>query len=291
VTAPLADVAGFTTDEPVAVKLNDGHVVTARVAASAMTVPTTGPAVATATAPAVTPIVMGDVASVGPATKSQPWHGEVTLGGLVTTGNTQTQQVNATAEAIKRWEEERLTLKGQYLFGRQKDRDTGTSNTTTDSWLASGKYDHFLSKKLYLYGLMRVEHDAIADLNLRVAPSVGVGYQWHESARWNFNTEAGLGWTFEDYDTGDSREYVNARLAYHYDRKLVDNVRFAHNLEYLPSLEDVGQFIVNADVGLRADLTKRMFTDFKIQWTYNSDPAPGAFENDVRYLASLGWRF
>jgi hypothetical protein len=66
---------------------------------------------------------------------------------------------------------------------------------------------------------------------------------------------------------------------------------FIHNFEYLPDLEDVGRFVINADAGLHADISKKMFTEFKVQWTHNSRPAPGAVEDDLRYLASLGWHF
>jgi putative salt-induced outer membrane protein YdiY len=86
-------------------------------------------------------------------------------------------------------------------------------------------------------------------------------------------------------------EYVSARLAYHYDRKLLDNVAFIHNFEYLPDLEDVSQFVINADAGLRVDISKSMFSEFKAQWTHNSMPPAGTLQNDFRYLASVGWHF
>lgn len=284
ITVPLKDVASFTTDAPIKATLSNGSVIKAPVTTVATTEPS-APSVASRT------VAMSDISKVAPATLAQPWTGDVLVGATIQTGNTHAAQVNASADAVRRWEESRLTLEGQYLFGRQRDKSTGDENTTSDYAEAHAKYDYFLTKKFYLYGMIQGQHDGVADLVIRISPNVGVGYQWHESPIWNFSTDAGLGWTYEEYSPGGSDEYVSARLAYHYDRKLTSNLSFVHNLEYLPSLEDVNRFIINADAGLRADISKAMFTEFKVQWNYNNDPPKGTGNNDLRYLASLGWHF
>ena len=107
----------------------------------------------------------------------------------------------------------------------------------------------------------------------------------------NFNTEAGIAWVYEDYAVGGSDNHVAARLAYHFDRKFNEKVTFLHNLEYLPSLEDLSDFNVNADAGVRATLTKTMFTQLKVEWRYDATPAPDAAKNDVRYTLGVGWTF
>src|SRR4030095_3884259 len=111
---------------------------------------------------------------------------------------------------------------------RQKASDRGKT-TTADNWFAAGKYDHFFSEKFYGFGALRVEHDTIADLDIRVTPSAGVGYQWIEPPDLNSNTEAGLAWVYEDYATGGSDDHFAARLAYHFDKKFNDKVAFLHN--------------------------------------------------------------
>ncbi|HEY1686531.1 MAG TPA: DUF481 domain-containing protein [Tepidisphaeraceae bacterium] len=282
ITVPLSDVASFTTDAPVKATLSSGDVVKAPL--TTMETPATTPA-------DMQSIPREKIAKLEPATLAAPWTGSVLVGATVQTGNTRTAQVNASANAVRRWENSRLTLEGQYIYGRAHDRNTDQDTTTSDYAEASAKYDYFLSKKFYLYGLMQAQHDEVADLVIRLTPSAGVGYQWHESPKWNFSTEAGLGWTYEDYSPGGVDEYVAGRLAYHFDHKLGKNMAFIHNVEYLPDLEDPGQFVLNADAGVHADISKTMFTEFKVQLTHNSAPPPSAEKNDVRYLASFGWHF
>ena len=53
----------------------------------------------------------------------------------------------------------------------------------------------------------------------------------------------------------------------------------------------LGDFNLNADLGLRAQLTEKMFGEFKVEWRHDASPAPGADENDLRYTIGVGWKF
>jgi putative salt-induced outer membrane protein YdiY len=225
---------------------------------------------------------------------AQKWTGAILANGNLARGNTHSLNVGVAADASLRRDDEtyddRFSLGAGYNFGKQRGGD-GTDVTSTDNFFGLGKYDKFLSDKLYAYGLFRVDHDRIAALNYRLSPGVGVGYQWFESADFNLSTEAGLSYVYEDYITGGSEDRVALRLAYHVDKKLNDKVRVFHNLEWLPGITDPGDYNLNADAGIRSKLTENMFSELKIQYQRDSTPAPGALKNDVRFLLGVGWSF
>lgn len=154
-----------------------------------------------------------------------------------------------------------------------------------------GKYDKFWTQKFYSYATARLEHDRIALLYYRVTPGVGVGYQWYESPGFNFNTEAGVSYVHEEFDNDGSNDFIALRLAYHIDKKLNEKVGLFHNLEYLPAFEDPGDYLLNTDAGIRADVTKNFFSEFKVEWKRDSTPAPGALQNDTRFVLGVGWSF
>lgn len=285
VTVDLANVKTFSTDAPVEIGLQDGSVLNQRAQAADEpgTIRTEGGAAAPQTLPLAT---VKDINKPPVA-----WTGSFVLGGTLTRGNSKSESLNATFDAVRRAEDNRITLNAQYLYGRQRDPDTGDNTTTTDNWQASGKYDQFFTPKFYGFGIVKVERDNIADLDLRLSPSVGVGYQWVERPDLNFNTEAGGGWVYESFENDGAEERAVVRLAYHLDKKLNDTVSAFHNLEYLPGLTDPGDYNLNADAGLRATLTKQMFAEFKVEWKFDSEPAPDAAENDLRYILGVGWRF
>ncbi len=286
VTVDIGNVATFSTDEPVEIQLKDGSTLKQQVApAEAGQIATSGGAVAPQTVP------LEQVAAINPPKPEIKWTGSIRAGAEFARGNTDTDQVNIEADAVRRGIDDRILLAGQYLLGRTEDPDTGEKQTTTDNWTASAKYDYFLSKKLYFFGLVKAERDNIADLELRLSPSVGLGYQWVEGPVWNFNTEAGLGWVYESFEDDQDNEYVAARFAYHYDRVLRENVKFVHNFEYLPSVEDPSEFNLNADAGVRVAMSDQLFLEFKVQVKHDSEPAEDAEKTDVRYIANVGWNF
>ena len=219
------------------------------------------------------------------------WTGAVTANATITRGNTSTDSVGASFEAARRAAVDRMTLNGAYLYGRQEDPDNGDYDITTDNWFAFGKYDYFLNRKLYTYASTRVERDKIAELDLRLAPSVGMGYQWIERPEMNFFTEAGVAWIYEDHRDDGAQSNMALRLAYRLDRKINGKVTAFHNMEYLPDIEEAGQFLLNTDIGLRVSLYKTVFTEFKFELKHDSDPAPGAVDNDLRYIMGVGWKF
>ena len=286
VTVDMKDVKTFMTDEPITLRLKDGNVLKDKVTAA-----TTQNAVQTAGSGAVAAqnVDLTLVEKVNPPPVK--WTGSLVAGALISSGNTESQAYNLSFDATRRAEDDRLTFGAGYFFGQQTDPDTGIESTTTDNWFVQGKYDYFFTKKWYGYANARVERDRIAALDLRFTPGVGVGYQWVESADFNFNTEAGISWVYEDYETGDSDSHFAGRLAYHLDKKLNDKVKLFHNLEYLPSLERLDDFNVNSDVGLRATLTENMFGEAKVEWKYDATPAPGAEKNDLRWILGVGWTF
>lgn len=294
ITVDLAKVATFSTDQEVQIKLKDGT----RLSRQVTTRPSEGAVGLAEVEPATRPaganedeLTLDKLATINETTPQVKWTGSLRAGAILARGNTDTDAFNLAGDAVRRYVDDRVSLRGQYLYGQQRNNDTGEKEATTDNWLVEGKYDHFFTKKLYGYTVAKVEADRIAELTLRTQPGGGLGYQWIESKGENFSTEIGAGYTYEKFKGEDSNFYVNARAAYHYDRKIRDNIKFINNVEYLPSIEDPSKFNINADAGLRVQFTERFFSELRFEWKHDSRPDDDANENDFRYILSVGWQF
>ncbi len=283
VKVKMEDVATFSTSQPVTLQLNDDTRLQQPVAAGEA-----GSVNLQEGAVQAQPIPLTAIRRINP---SEKWTGAIVVGGMLERGNTRTDSLNISAEAARRTETDRITLDAAYRFGRQRDPDTGEDQTTTDNWSFGGKYDYFVSEKWYAYANTRIERDRIADLDLRITPGVGVGYQWIETPRTSFTTEAGLTWLYEDYRGADSTDSLALRLAYELKHQLNDKVALFHGVEYFPSLENINDYLILADAGIRADLTSTMFGEFKLEVKHDSTPAPGASRTDLKYILGIGWRF
>jgi len=244
------DIKTFSSDDPLEFRLVDGTVLKRKA------VPATQGSVGVDSeifgAKAFT---LDKIKSINPAPAT--WNGSVVAGAVLARGNTYTDQYHAAFDLNRRSDDDRFTSNGAYNYGRDRDPDTGEMNTSANNWLVQGKYDHFLhGSKWYLFANTLIAADPIQDLKLRFIPGVGVGYQWIESPAMNFNTEAGLSYVYENYSSQETRNSLAARLAYHFDKTLGDHVKFINNFEYIPTLEDGSSYLINADAGVRTDLTK-----------------------------------
>jgi putative salt-induced outer membrane protein YdiY len=284
VEVELEDVKTFASDGPVSIKLKDGTIIRQPVAAAEQP----GEVAVQAGAVAAQNVAITSIKSIN---QKETWTGSVVAGALITRGNSNTEAFNVSADATRRTDNDRLNLNGQYLFGRQEDPTTGVKSTSTDNWRLGAKYDYFFTEKFYAFGSFGVEKDRIANLDLRLTPAIGVGYQWIERKDFNFFTEAGLAYVYEDYEGEEANENISLKLAYHVDKKLSEGVRVFHNLAFYPSLENISDYYLLTDAGIRADLTESFFTEFKVELKYDSSPAEDSSRSDLRYILGVGWNF
>jgi hypothetical protein len=286
VTLDMSKVKTFSTDAPIEVGVNENPPVSADVGA--------GPDRYVQTAPAPgappQPVAIADISAINPSPPA--WTGSFALNGLLTTGNSETEQLGFRAALSKRWPDDRLTFGAEYYYGRQEDPRTGDKATTIDYAMALGKYDHFFTKKFYGYLGTKAERDVVADLELRLAPGAGVGYQWFERPTFNLSTEAGLAWVYENYKRTGWSEFFGPRLAYSVDWTPIHPLTLYHKLEYLPSFEDLGgDYLLNLDAGARLAVWKGLFAELRYEFRYDSTPASGRGRTDQRYILGAGWAF
>ena len=145
VTIDLAKVKTFSTDAPVQVKVGDKPPVTTPV--------TAGPDGQVQIAPGGTappqPLPISQVAAIYPFPPE--WNGSLALNGLLTRGNSETEQLGFRFGIGKRWEDDRFTAGAEYTYGRQRDPDTDEHSTSVDYGAIFAKWDHFFTQKFYGY--------------------------------------------------------------------------------------------------------------------------------------------
>jgi putative salt-induced outer membrane protein YdiY len=278
----LSNIQSYKTDKAATVRLKSGQTFSSPIAQ--------GNATQIVTADnRTTPVVV--IKAVNPPPEA--WTGAVVVNGALNRGNTNTATLGASANALLRRDDgiidDSFALGSDYNYGNTGRGSDKT--TTTDNVDAHGQYDRFLDPQFYVYGNVGYAHDRIADLIVRVTPGVGAGYQWFETPAFNFSTEGGAAYVYEDYQNDGNDQKEDFRLAYHLDKQLNDKVSVFHDVEYLAAFQNPADYLLNADVGIRADLMKNFFAQFKVVYKRNDEPAPGALKDDLAFLLGVGWAF
>jgi putative salt-induced outer membrane protein YdiY len=288
-TIGISKIQTFSTDEAITVHLKDGNVLVQKIVSST---PGKFAVEGTETVKAQD-FDVAAISSINPPPKPKPkWTGNVSAAVTSTHGNTKTQAISASVNLSKRTEKDRTKLSADYARGEQEDPDTGESSKTEDWWRTKAKYDYFFSKKFFGYLDGRYETDKIAELDRRVIVGGGAGYQWIESENMNFSTEGGLASLYEKYKNAtDSTTELSAQFGYNFDKKLVKNLKFIHDLTYYPSLDKFSDYYLTSTGEIRANFTETMFVNFKVILNYDTSPAEGKGSTDTKYMLGLGYNF
>jgi putative salt-induced outer membrane protein YdiY len=274
VTIDISNIRTITSNAPLEIHLKDGSVLNERITPAE-------------------PVELSTVDSINPPPKPKPrWHGEISAGYNSAHGNTNTDNINASASLKKRTEKDRTKVSGDYAKSREKDETSGKKETIEDWWKVAGNYDYFLTKKLFAFAEASYETDDIADLERRVILGGGLGYQWIESEQMNFSTRAGLASLYEKFENqGSGGSELVAHLGYDFDKQLRDNIQFIHNLKFYPAVDKLSDYFLTSTAEIKAGITENIFTSFKVLFDYDATPAADSGNTDVKYILSVGAEF
>ncbi len=212
------------------------------------------------------------------------WSGNANLGAGLTSGNTETNNINADAELKARWKKDRFTLYTD--FNREED----DSNITVDNRSLDLGYDRFLSEQWFVNLAAEFEQDDIAQLDLQSEYSLGVGHQPYERDDLNLKYVLGAGFLTQDFENGDKQEDVTASWAFDYDQKIWDDLfRLFHNHDLDAPADDFGAFTFESRTGVRLPLKKGIVTTAEVEFDWDNEPPATVKEEDVTYSLKLGY--
>ena len=286
VTVELSNIQTFSSDEPITVNLGDKTGFNQKVLSA-------GDGrfgVEGGDSLKAQEFTVADIVSINPPIPK--WTGDISVGITSTHGNTKTETISASANAMKRTEQDRMTVSADYAKGEQENPDTGDTVTTEDWWRAKSEYNYFFRKKVYGFLDGSYEKDAVAELDRRVIVGVGGGYQWIESENMNFSTAFGLASLYEKFDNQtDSNSELSFQVGYNFDKTLRKNIKFTHDLTYYPAINKFSDYYLTSTTGIRADFTEKIFMTVKAIFNYDATPAIGRGSTDTKYFLGIGYRF
>ena len=275
-------VEKMSSTEPVELHLTDGEVLKGKI------ITNTNRQAAVEAGPgreAVT-VAFDTIASLNPPPKEPvTWKGNITLGGNLKDGNSDSMNLSAGALAVRRSENDRFLINALY----NKTEDNGVR--TAENTYGQLKYDYFMSPKWYLYLNVDMLSDDFQDINFRTSVGPGVGYQvWDEENR-ALSLEAGVSYTSEDRDLGEDKNWISARLGGNFLYKLFDRVVFTDQFVIYPNLDDTGEYTLRNDAALVTDIGSNWAFRLGNIWERNSNPGPDLKKDDFTWILGLQYSF
>ncbi|HUA68132.1 MAG TPA: DUF481 domain-containing protein [Candidatus Saccharimonadales bacterium] len=135
-------------------------------------------------------------------------------------------------------------------------------------------------------------HDGVADIKYRTSLSAGAGYYFIKTTNTDLSAEVGPGYVFQQL--GDvSTSYATVRFGEKFHQALSDRARLWQTAEFLPQVDKFSNYIINAEIGIEADLTKdqRFTLRSYVTDTFNNEPAAGRLKNDLTWVTAIAYKF
>ncbi len=239
----------------------------------------------------VAPVVHGQTAT-NPPPKSH-WESVASADVALTRGNSRSFLATVSLDTKRKWTQDEMLLGGSAGYGDTTVKEsTGQEITTkTQDYLKGyGQWNHLFTERLY--GGLRLDglHDDIADIQYRLTVSPLVGYYLLKATNTSLAVEAGP--SFVDQKLDDHTEsYFGLRLGERFEHKFGTGARVWETVEWIPQVDKFSNWILNAEAGISAPITKSLDVRLVADDNYNNQPAPGRLKNDLKLMAGIGYRF
>jgi putative salt-induced outer membrane protein len=208
----------------------------------------------------------------------------------LTRGNSRTLLATANGLATRKTKETELDLGADATYGEALNKSTGEEEKNAESLHGFAQYNWLFTERAFGYARIDGLHDGISDIKYRFVVGPGVGYYFIKSERTFLRGEAGPSFIYEKKG-GETRRYFAARLAERFEHKLSDHAHIWESLEFLPQVDRLKNYLINAEVGIEASITKRLSLRSFVQDNYVNEPASGRLKNDVKLVTAVAYKF
>ncbi len=221
------------------------------------------------------------------------WRSALSLGASLSSGNTKSNNIAFTGDAVKATAQDKLRLYGAAL------RASSGGTTTSDQFRLGGRYDYNLSAAYFGYGGVDFERDKGANLNSRIALGAGLGWHVIKDANTTFDVFGGVAQTADRFVAatvidGLSRtrySYTSLVLGEESSHKLNPTMTFTQRMTLLPNLKNTGEFRAIFDAGLAMAVSKGMNVNIGFSHRYNSEPGAGIKKGDTLLTTGVSVKF
>lgn len=227
------------------------------------------------------PTPLNQLLAVNPSTYS----GLFTLGGSLTSGNTDTRALNVATRFQVRTRKHRFTVDAKYNYGEANGEATARNSS------GSLKYDFFARDKVYSYAQSLTEQDSFANLSLRNTEGLGMGYQFFDTRQLSLFAETGVSYFNEDVKVGEDKRDAAGRWAVGLDWEAVPKrLKLFHRQEGYYSFS-VNSVVLRTEQGFRIPLLDSIAANFEVDYRFNSSPEAGKKNSDLNLILGLTYEY
>jgi putative salt-induced outer membrane protein YdiY len=224
------------------------------------------------------------------------WSGKITLGATARRGNTNQNDFTTSLRMQRRDARSRFTLQYDGVVSEVDDSKVANSHR------GLANHDVYLTERLYVRPIrFEAFRDEFSNIDYRLTPSAGLGYDIVDTDDLEWSVAAGAGWQFTEFDEAppgeDERDDTAAFLlgtGLKWEATEKVDVRFEYAITVPVPETDAYNF--RADFRVEVEIYGDLELDVGVIWDRINEPSPDGAgvvpdSDDVRVFVGLGWEF
>lgn len=225
-----------------------------------------------------------DAKTSEPAPKS-PWKSTAELGFVLTSGNTETSNINAKFDLTHDKDKWRKNLHGEAFGASSTEPDTGVVTRSAERYQLSAKTDYKLDKKSYTFAYLNAEKDRFSGYDYQSTIAAGYGQRLIERENMNFEVEIGPGFRIvKPQDEDESEKDAVVRLGAKYEWRISPSATFNEDL----SSEIASELTTTkSTTSLTAKINSKLAMKLSLILKNNSEVPPDTKETDAETAVTL----
>jgi putative salt-induced outer membrane protein YdiY len=209
---------------------------------------------------------------------------------LMTSGNTQELTLGFDTEQNLRIKKNELKFKGSIIYS-QSD---GTRES--EIYYSHLEYRRSFTSNAYLLGFGRFERNELSGYEYRFSLTVGAGYFWIKSQKFEFSSELTLGWSKENNiekikSTDLKLSFASWLVSTQVKIKISSNSELLYQDIFFLNLENTKDYRLSSLASLSVSISMYIALKISHQLKYNHSPVPGFKSTDQYLLSSLVLNF
>jgi len=289
VTVKQAQVASFSTDAPIAVRLDSGTRIDGKVTGS-------GESLEVASADGTITTSVAKVAGGWTAGAKDPavaalernWSYEAAVDISGKTGNREQLGTAASVRAVLKTPQDALQFYSAY------DRQQSDGTKSADQFKAGVDYQNNFSGKTSWYMRDEGGFDRIKGVELYNVAAAGFGFDVIKKTNHVLTTRAGLSYRYEGYKNPLTTDVKSAGLDFGLSHEYtMERSKIINRISYVPAFDDFGNYRLTHESFYEIPLTAPSWKlRLGVNNDYNSQPGTGVEKLDTGYFTRLvvSWR-
>lgn len=275
----LSEVVTIEVDQTFEVELADGT----KIEAATLSVNDAGEQVLLVDG-AARPFTLAEIAEAKEPDPYFDWSANVDLNASYNSGNTDSENTLIFGAGTMKIGDHRHY--GDLTFRNEEQNGVRTQEQT----LFNYSYNWFFNEPWYVGASASYERDPIRELDHRYTAGVLVGRDVFDDAVKFLTFSIGAGWSDEEIG-GVSESGAVGLWNLRYEHDFWDGVSFFHLQNFTQQFYGRDNLILKTTTGFRFDLISDLYANVSLRYDYETEPAPGASEDDSTLQVGLGYAF